>query len=72
MARSLGRPAADVFFEVLRKDRLATSCLMHVGNEDNVRRIMMHRMHMAGSDGILHGESLHPRAYGTFTRFLGT
>lgn len=71
MARTLGRPAIDIFFEILRKDRLATSCLMHVGHEENVQHIMQHRVHMGGSDAILHGETLHPRAYGTFTRYLG-
>lgn len=44
---------------------------MHIGDEDNVRLIMQHEKHMSGSDAILHGETLHPRAYGTFTRYLG-
>jgi N-acyl-D-amino-acid deacylase len=44
---------------------------MHVGNEENVRQIMQHRVHMGGSDAILHGNILHPRAYGTFSRYLG-
>lgn len=71
IARSLGKPASEVFFELLRKDKLATSIIMHVGNEENVRQIMQHRVHMAGSDAILHGKTLHPRAYGTFPRYLG-
>ncbi|EGX93600.1 D-aminoacylase [Cordyceps militaris CM01] len=71
VARSLGTPAMEVFFDILVKDRLATSCLMHIGDEDNVRAIMQHEKHMGGSDAILHGETLHPRAYGTFTRYLG-
>lgn len=44
---------------------------MHIGDEDNVRLIMQHEKHMSGSDAILHGETLHPRAYGTFSRYLG-
>lgn len=44
---------------------------MHVGNEENVQQIMQHQVHMAGSDAILHGKSVHPRAYGTFSRYLG-
>ncbi|VUC22915.1 unnamed protein product [Clonostachys rosea] len=71
VAQAIGKPPIEVFFDVLRKDRLATSCLMHVGHEENVREIMQHQVHMAGSDAILHGKSVHPRAYGTFTRFLG-
>ena len=43
---------------------------MHIGNEDNVLQIKKHETHCAGSDAILHGESLHPRAYGTFPRYL--
>ncbi|KAJ4165881.1 hypothetical protein LMH87_007491 [Akanthomyces muscarius] len=71
VARSLGKPAIEVFYDILLKDRLATSCLMHIGDEENVRLIMKHKKHMSGSDAILHGETLHPRAYGTFTRYLG-
>ncbi|CAH0022456.1 unnamed protein product [Clonostachys rhizophaga] len=71
VAEIVGKPPIEVFFDILRKDRLATSCLMHVGHEENVRQIMQHQVHMAGSDAILHGKSVHPRAYGTFTRYLG-
>ncbi|KAH8892714.1 Metallo-dependent hydrolase [Thozetella sp. PMI_491] len=71
VARSENRTSIDVFFEILQKDKLATSCLVHVGNEENVQQILKHSVHMAGSDAILHGEALHPRAYGTFPRFLG-
>ncbi|OAA52982.1 D-aminoacylase [Cordyceps fumosorosea ARSEF 2679] len=71
VARSVGKPAIEVFYDILVKDRLATSCLMHIGHEENVRAIMQHEKHMSGSDAILHGETLHPRAYGTFTRYLG-
>lgn len=63
--------AIDIFFEIMLKDNLATNCLMHVGHEDNVQAIMQHATHMAGSDAILHGEKVHPRAYGTMTRYLG-
>ncbi|CAK9781328.1 unnamed protein product [Cutaneotrichosporon oleaginosum] len=68
VARSLRRAPIEIFFDVLRRDRLATACLMHVGNEENVRAIMQHATHMGGSDGILPGT--HPRAWGTFPRFL--
>ncbi|CAI6065942.1 unnamed protein product [Clonostachys chloroleuca] len=71
VAEAVGKPPIEVFFDILRRDRLATSCLMHVGHEENVRQIMQHQVHMAGSDAILHGKSVHPRAYGTFTRYLG-
>ncbi|KAK8864733.1 hypothetical protein IAR55_001989 [Kwoniella newhampshirensis] len=71
VARSLDVPPIKVFFDILLKDRLSTSCIMHIGNEENVREIMCHETHCSGSDAILHGKSTHPRAYGTFPRFLG-
>ncbi|MEU7424139.1 D-aminoacylase [Streptomyces sp. NPDC040750] len=52
-------------------DRLGTTILQHVGHEENVRAIMRHRAHTGGSDGILQGAKPHPRAYGTFPRYLG-
>ncbi|MFK4098863.1 amidohydrolase family protein [Streptomyces sp. NPDC019531] len=57
---------------LLLADRLAPSILQHVGHEENVRQIMRHRVHTGGSDGILQGAKPHPRAYGTFPRYLGT
>lgn len=69
-AASTGRPPADVYFDTLVAERLGTSCLMHVGHEDNVRAIMRHSAHTGGSDGLLVGERPHPRAWGTFPRYL--
>lgn len=57
---------------LLLDDRLGPTILQHVGHEDNVRRIMRHRVHTGGSDGILQGDKPHPRAYGTFPHYLGT
>lgn len=62
---------AEVFFDLLQADRMGTSILQHVGDEDNVRTMMRHPRHMAGSDGILVGEKPHPRGYGTYPRYLG-
>lgn len=56
---------------LLIDDRLGSTILQHVGHEDNVRRIMRHRVHTGGSDGILQGAKPHPRAYGTFPQYLG-
>jgi N-acyl-D-amino-acid deacylase len=69
-ARVAGRPPAELYFDVLVAERLGTSCLMHVGHEDNVRTIMRHPAHTGGSDGLLVGERPHPRAWGTFPRYL--
>ncbi len=70
-ARRAGSPPAEFYFDLLVDERLGTSCLMHVGHEDNVRTIMRHRTHTAGSDGLLVGAKPHPRAWGTFPRYLG-
>ena len=64
------RSGTEVFFDLLRQDQLATTILQHVGHEDNVQTIMQHRVHMGGSDGILVGDRPHPRAWGTFPRYL--
>ncbi|MFT7838039.1 D-aminoacylase [Saccharothrix sp. BKS2] len=70
-AHRAGRPPAELYFDVLVSERLGTSCLMHVGHEDNVRAIMRHPGHTGGSDGLLVGDRPHPRAWGTFPRYLG-
>ena len=56
---------------LLLADRLGSTILQHVGHEENVQAIMRHRVHTAGSDGILQGTKPHPRAYGTFPHYLG-
>lgn len=56
---------------LLIEDGLGPTILQHVGHEENVRTIMRHRVHTGGSDGVLAGAKPHPRAYGTFPRYLG-
>ncbi|GHF55493.1 N-acyl-D-amino-acid deacylase [Kitasatospora xanthocidica] len=65
------RTGTEVFLDLLRRDELATTILQHVGHEENVRAIMRHRAHTVGSDGLLVGARPHPRAWGTFPRYLG-
>ncbi|MCU1686323.1 MAG: N-acyl-D-amino-acid deacylase [Amycolatopsis sp.] len=69
-AQSAGTTPAELFFDTLIAERLGTSCLMHVGHEENVQAIMRHRTHTGGSDGLLVGSRPHPRAWGTFPRYL--
>lgn len=71
LAADAGVPASEVFFDLLVRDRLGTTILQHVGDEANVRAIMRHRTHCGGSDAILVGDRPHPRAWGTFPRYLG-
>jgi N-acyl-D-amino-acid deacylase len=70
-AARLDAPPADLFMDTLRDEELGTSCLMHIGDEDNVRLIMRHRSHTGGSDGLLVGDRPHPRSWGSFPRYLG-
>ncbi|MER7764437.1 D-aminoacylase [Streptomyces sp. NPDC097619] len=71
IARDRGTGGTEVFFSLLREDRLATGILQHVGHEENVRAVMRHPAHTVGSDGLLVGARPHPRAWGTFPRYLG-
>lgn len=65
-----GRSPIDVYADLLLTDRLATTILQHVGDEANVRAILQHRVHCGGSDAIVVGDKPHPRAWGTFPRYL--
>lgn len=71
VAESTGRRAVDVVLDTIVADGGATGILMHIGDEENVRTIMRHPRHCGGSDGILIGARPHPRARGTFPRYLG-
>ncbi|MFJ6666489.1 amidohydrolase family protein [Streptomyces sp. NPDC091383] len=71
LAAAGGRSPWEVARRLLIEDRLGTTVLQHVGHEDNVRALMRHCAHTGGSDGILRGAKPHPRAYGTFPRYLG-
>ncbi|WP_330232272.1 D-aminoacylase [Nocardia sp. NBC_00508] len=71
IATDRGVAPVEVFFDLLRRDQLATTILQHVGHEENVRAIMVHAGHMGGSDALLVGDRPHPRAWGTFPRYLG-
>lgn len=60
------------FADLLIADELGTGCLVGVGNEENVREVMLHDSHTVGTDGILVGNRPHPRGWGSFPRFIGT
>lgn len=71
IAEETGRDPFDVFVDILLRDEMGTGILQHVGHEENVQAIMVHKTHTGGSDGILVGGKPHPRAWGTFPRYLG-
>jgi N-acyl-D-amino-acid deacylase len=71
IAATEARDPFDAFVDVLVRDELGTGILQHVGHEENVQAIMRHPRHTGGSDGLLVGAKPHPRAWGTFPRYLG-
>lgn len=71
IAAERGADPFDTFVDILVSDRCGTGILQHVGHEENVRAIMVHPAHTGGSDGLLVGGKPHPRAWGTFPRYLG-
>jgi len=70
IATGLGRSAGDTYLDILAAEGFGASCIVDVGNESNIRAIMAHTAHTAGSDGILVGQRPHPRGWGTFARYL--
>ena len=71
IARQLDKAPFDCVAELLIEARLSVSCLIFCGYEDNLQKIMQRPECMMGSDGLMVGDRPHPRAWGTFPRFLG-
>ncbi|MGE3803550.1 MAG: amidohydrolase family protein [Gemmataceae bacterium] len=67
------QPVSDFVCDVILSAGLAAGCVAphRFRNEDDVRALMKHPAHMAGSDGIYTGSRPHPRGYGCFARYLG-
>jgi N-acyl-D-amino-acid deacylase len=73
-ARSAGKSLVDFLCDLLISENMAVSVVAHSLNrrsETDLRRIVTHPAHMAGSDGIYTGGRPHPRGWGTFARYLG-
>jgi N-acyl-D-amino-acid deacylase len=73
-AQQAGATPAEFVADVLTASRLAVGAVFEfpsVSTVDDVRALLRHEMHMAGSDGIFVGSHPHPRAWGTFARLLG-
>lgn len=69
-----GRPAGDFVCEILLASGMAVGIVgFRAGErtEADVRAILRHPSHMAGSDGIFGGGYPHPRGWGAFARYLG-
>jgi N-acyl-D-amino-acid deacylase len=71
LAADSGREPFEIYCDRLAADELGTTILHLVGDERNVQAIMKHPAHTGGSDGLLASVKPHPRAWGTFPRYLG-
>jgi N-acyl-D-amino-acid deacylase len=71
LAVSQNKLASQLYIDLVLSEDFKASIVVFGGNEENVRTIMKDSRHTVGSDGILHGDRPHPRAYGTFARFIG-
>ena len=72
-ARRAGVDPMDLALDALAACRLEASAIMAVRSPrppTELARIFAHPRHTAGSDGIFVGAHPHPRAFGTFARYL--
>ena len=72
-AARAGTDPIEFTLDALRSCRLQANIIMAVQNQrpvSELARIFAHPRHMAGSDGIFIGAHPHPRARGTFARYL--
>ena len=73
-AREAGLAPGEFVCEILLASALAVGVVNFRANdrtEADVRAILRHPSHMAGSDGIFRGGHPHPRGWGAFARYLG-
>ena len=67
----LGKSLVDTMCDLLLEEDLGLSHVAVGGNPLNIREFFKHPAHMIGSDGLLLGDHLNPRTYGTFPMVLG-
>lgn len=73
-AEQAGMPAGRFVCDILVASGLAVGIVGYRAGdrtEADVRAILRHPAHMAGSDGIFKGSFPHPRGCGAFARYLG-
>jgi N-acyl-D-amino-acid deacylase len=72
-AARAGSAPATFALDLLVASRLEVSAVMKVRHQrpyDDLAKLFTHPAHTAGSDGIYVGEHPHPRAWGSFAKFL--
>jgi N-acyl-D-amino-acid deacylase len=73
-AKEVGMEPGEFVCEILAASEMAVGIVgFRPGDrtEADVRSILRHPAHMAGSDGIFRGSFPHPRGWGAFARYLG-
>lgn len=70
VAKMWGVSPSEAAFRILHATRLGTTAIYHAMSLEDVERAMGHELHTVGSDGVLVGDSPHPRAAGTFPRVI--
>jgi N-acyl-D-amino-acid deacylase len=72
-ASAVGMDLGDFVCELLIASGMAVGCIVPHRQRDveDLRHLMRHPAHMAGSDGIFTGGFPHPRGCGCFARYLG-
>jgi N-acyl-D-amino-acid deacylase len=71
-AEQAGLDEAAFVCTILAESRLNVGVILDKGDfdEDDVRALTRHEVHMASSDGIFVGRYVHPRGWGSFARYL--
>jgi N-acyl-D-amino-acid deacylase len=73
-AEQAGLSPGDFVCEILKASGMAVGIVGYRAGdrtEADIRAILRHPAHMAGSDGIFAGSFPHPRGWGAFARYLG-
>lgn len=78
VAASCGVSPEDAILDLILQEGTRVGAIFHSMSEDNLRRFLAHPLCMVGSDsavrnfsGITAQGKPHPRAFGTFPRYLG-
>jgi N-acyl-D-amino-acid deacylase len=72
-ADRMGVDPATFTLDILASSNLEVSAVVKTRQQrpyDDLAKLFTHRGHVAGSDGIYIGEHPHPRAWGTFAKYL--
>lgn len=73
-AAAAALPVGELVCELVTASELGVGCVFAqppTNTEADVRALLRHEAHLAGSDAIMLGSRPHPRGWGTFARLMG-